>query len=87
MKPLNLSQKYFSSKKSLNLLVNVLIYYLYYKLWKFVLNYRSERKKDQRGMIEMDRFVTTLQGVEDEVIERESVDSAATMRKPITNDQ
>ena len=38
-------------------------------------------------MIEMDRFVTTLQGVEDEVIERESVDSAATMRKPITNDQ
>ena len=35
----------------------------------------------------MDRFVTTLQGDEDEVIERESVDSAATMRKSLTNDQ
>ena len=34
----------------------------------------------------MDRFVTTLQGEEDEVIERESVDSAATMRQPVTND-
>ena len=38
-------------------------------------------------MIEMDRFVTTLQGEEDEVIERESVDSAATMRQPVTNDR
>ena len=35
----------------------------------------------------MDRFVTTLQGEEDEVIERESVDSAATMRQPVTNDR
>ena len=35
----------------------------------------------------MDRFVTTLQGDEDEVIERESVDSAATMRQPVTNDR
>ena len=47
---------------------------------------RSERKKDRRGMIEMDRFVTTLKGEEDEVIERKSVDSAATMRQPVTND-
>ena len=38
-------------------------------------------------MIEMDRFVWTLQGEEDEVIERESVDSAATMRQPVTNDR
>ena len=37
-------------------------------------------------MIEMDRFVWTLQGEEDEVIERKSVDSAATMRQPVTND-
>ena len=35
----------------------------------------------------MDRFVTTLLGEEDEVIERESVDSAATMRQPVTNDR
>ena len=35
----------------------------------------------------MDRFVWTLQGEEDEVIERESVDSAATMRQPVTNDR
>ena len=48
---------------------------------------RSERKKDRRGMIEMDRFVTTLQGDEEEVIERKSVDSAATMRQPVTNDR
>ena len=38
-------------------------------------------------MIEMDRFVWTLQGVENEVIERDSVDSAATMRQPVTNDR
>ena len=37
-------------------------------------------------MIEMDRFVWSLQGVENEVLERESVDSAATMRQPVTND-
>ena len=37
-------------------------------------------------MIEMDRFVWTLQGEENEVIERKSVDSAATMRQPVTND-
>ena len=34
----------------------------------------------------MDRFVWTLKGEEDEVIERKSVDSAATMRQPVTND-
>ena len=48
---------------------------------------RSERKKDRRGMIEMDRFVSTLQGVENEEIERKSADSAATMRQPVTNDR
>ena len=35
----------------------------------------------------MDRFVTRLKGEEDEVIERKSVDSAATMRQPVTNDR
>ena len=58
-----------------------------FKLWTLLVNFRSERKKDRRGMIEMDRFVTTLQGEEDEVIERKSVDSAATMRQPVTNDR
>ena len=58
-----------------------------FKLWKLLVNYRSERKKDRRGMIEMDRFVHTLKGDEEEVIERKSVDSAATMRQPVTNDR
>ena len=35
----------------------------------------------------MDRFVTSLNGMVNEVIERESVDSAATMRQPSTNDR
>ena len=47
----------------------------------------SAKDKDPSGMIEMDRFVTTLRGRSNEVIERHSVLSAATMRHHVTNDR
>ena len=39
------------------------------------------RNYDRKWMIEMDRFVHNLQGSDSEVIERESVQSAATMKE------
>ena len=39
------------------------------------------RKLDSKWMIEMDRFVVSLKGTEDEIIERQSKDSAATMKE------
>ena len=39
------------------------------------------RNYDRKWMIEMDRFVHNLQGNESEVIERESTQSAATMKE------
>ena len=38
-------------------------------------------------MIEMDRFVTTLEGLRNEIIERESAESAATMYNYATDDR
>ena len=38
-------------------------------------------------MVEMDRFTHALQGTKEEVIERQSVESAATMKLPVTVDK
>ena len=38
-------------------------------------------------MIEMDRFVTTLEGRRNEIIERESIESAAIMENFATDDR
>ena len=57
------------------------------KLLLFILNYAPERYQDRRGMVEMDRFTRALEGRKEEVIERQSVESAATMKLPVTVDK